>query len=342
MLEKLSIRERNLLAVLLVAILLGIVYFGLIKHLYPQYHQVTEELSIKRQRLIEISERVNLLSNLQSKNKELKNKLQTLTESFNKEVRNGVNYYWVGKHAVDNNVIISEIIPQSVIDKGQYLEIPLKITVRGQYPNVLKFIEQVEKEMPNTSEVRALDLHPVGWEALAAADNKETAEKSEDNLAGQVSQVNSLLKKAANPEKQQQNQSPQMSPLEKLISDKNPDVTAKIDMVTYAVKSPEVIEIAKEKPLGRWDAFSPTVDVPVVEPTPPQEGETGEFPYDEGDLGSLGEVSGGNSGTPDEGDNAGEETEKPPVPEVITTETGDYSFPVRENNPVEEEGSDEK
>lgn len=162
MLDKLSARERNLLVVLLGVVLICIVYFGIGKYLYPQFRQVKENLNFKRQELMEVSSRISNLSMLEKENNELKIKLQNLTNSFNKEVRNGVNYYYIGKHAGENGVTVREMKPLPYEDNEEFIKIPLDLTVRGEYQQIIKFIELVEKDMPNTSEITSLEIYPAG------------------------------------------------------------------------------------------------------------------------------------------------------------------------------------
>ena len=121
-------------------VLICIVYFGIGKYLYPQFRQVKENLNFKRQELMEVSSRISNLSMLEKENNELKIKLQNLTNSFNKEVRNGVNYYYIGKHAGENGVTVREMKPLPYEDNEEFIKIPLDLTVRGEYRQIIKFI----------------------------------------------------------------------------------------------------------------------------------------------------------------------------------------------------------
>lgn len=368
MLEKLSIRERNLLVVLLGVILMGIIYFGLVKYLYPQYRQVAEELNSRRQDLADINGRIAQLDLLENKNQELQGRLRNLTNSFNKEVRNGINYYFIGKHAVDNGVVIREIIPQPYEDYGQYIKIPLKLTVRGKYRDVLNYIEQVENDMPNTSEIISMRIQPAGWDAFVEVQQEgtgettkeaveeateEPAEETEENTGQEKKEsilsvvVNPLSKKITDPQtitpEQPQGEA---SPLAKILASSDPDIDVKIVLITYAVKSPEIMELAKERPVGRLDAFSPAVDIPVMEPVLPEDNEDNMegvlFPGADG-MGDPWEGVNTSGTIPDIAEKEeNQEREEPSVPEVIIKKKGDYSFPERETGRDKEETTNEE
>jgi len=350
LLEKMSARERSLLVLLLGVILIAIIHFGFVKYLYPQYRQVKDELNIKRENLIEVNSRINQLSYLEEKNIELNNRLKNLTYSFNKEVRNGINYYYVGKYAVGNEVIIRELIPEPFEYYGQYIKIPLKITVRGKYRNILNFIEQIENDMPNTSEIISLEIQPAGWDRLVAGNENETVtgneKAAEEETDGETEKnttntikdviVNSLTRRITNSLGGTPVQGDEtVSSNFKILSDSDPDVDAYLTLVTYAVNSPEIMELAKEKPIGRLDAFSPTIDIPVVEPDiPPEEDVVGDLFPGGMDFNNPGQIINpswpSNNSSDDTEDNESEvKPQSPTVPEVIIEETGDYSFPVR-------------
>ncbi|MEL7567496.1 MAG: type 4a pilus biogenesis protein PilO [Dehalobacterium sp.] len=364
MLEKMSARERSLLAILLGVILIAIIYFGFIKYLYPQYRQVKDDLNFKKESLIEVNSRINQLSYLEEKNSELNNRLKNLTNSFNKEVRNGINYYYVGKHAVDNSVVIRELIPEPFEDYDQYVKIPLKITVRGKYRNILNFIEQIENDMPNTSEIISLEIQPAGWDKLVAGNNnekvvenekaaeEETDAETEKNTSNSIKDVvvNSLTGRISNslsgtPDQGKEDVSSDL----KILSNPDPDVDVYLTLVTYAVKSPEVMELAKEKPIGRLDAFSPTVDIPVAEPEIPlEEDAVGDLFPGETDYNYPGQTiappwpSNDPSDGPEDNDESKVENPSPTVPEVNIEKTGDYSFPVRQADRDKEETTNEE
>ena len=345
MLDKLSARERNLLVVLLGVVLICIVYFGIGKYLYPKFLQVKENLHLKKQELMEVSGRINQLSFLENENSELKIKLQDLTNSFNKEVRNGINYYYIGKHAGENGVTIREMKPLPYEDNKEYLKIPLELTVRGKYRQIIKFIELVEKDMPNTSEIISLEIYPAGTTRPALPKAEEKVEKAEETE--KEGSLTESLKETA--EKAVTSHLPpemlqELSFVPDMIGE-DPDVDAYMTLVTYAVKSPEIMELAGDKPLGRLDAFTPAIDLPAAEPDMSGEdlgdgGESGGFD-NTGGLGDMDDVifpeeSGTSShGTSDVNESPG--SSKGGVPGVIIKETGDYSFPVRETNRDKEE-----
>lgn len=363
MLEKMSDRERSLLVLLLGMILIGIIYFGFVKYLYPNYSMVKDELNRKSESLTEINSRISQISIVEEKNSELKNRLQGLTISFNKEVRNGINYYYIGKHAVDNEVMIRELLPEPVEVFDQYLKIPLRITVRGKYRNILRYIEQIENEMPNTSEITLLEIRPAGWGQLIVVREKGTIDEDKKEVMNETEETVGIVKTEAESGKKSTNNpikdifvnsiSKRLSDASgnttegkkgedavnlKIFYDVDPDVDVYLTLVTYAIKSPEFLMLAKEKPIGRIDAFSPTIEITVDKHNLPIVDTTEELFPGGTDYPESNPVI-----APDRPkDNASNQTEAPKdhevekpvpiVPEVIIKETGNYSFPIRGND----------
>ena len=339
MLDNLSARERSLLVVLLGVVLICIVYFGIGKYLYPQFRQVKENLNFKRQELMEVSSRISNLSMLEKENNELKIKLQNLTNSFNKEVRNGVNYYYIGKHAGENGVTVREMKPLPYEDNEEFIKIPLDLTGRGEYRQIIKFIELVEKDMPNTSEITSLEIYPAGMP------RPDLPKVEETEKAGSLTELLKETKEKAVTSSLPPEVPEEASYVYGMLGEEDTNVDAYITLVTYAVKSPEIMELAAEKPLGRLDAFTPAVDLPAADTDV-----SGENLDDGGDSGGFNNTGGSGkmddvffpekSGVrpPDAGDGIESPgSSKAGAPEVIIKETGDYSFPVRETNRDKEE-----
>jgi Tfp pilus assembly protein PilO len=160
-LEKLSKREKNLVFLLIGVALAALLYTVIIEHQLPYYRNAKENLELERRALDEGMESLRGAKDIEEKNKELVNKLAEVQQSFNKEVQSGINYYFIGKHAIDQHVIVTEVAPLPLGGGNNYITLPLNVKVRGLYENVLKYIQLVEQDMPNTSELRSLEMKPV-------------------------------------------------------------------------------------------------------------------------------------------------------------------------------------
>lgn len=255
MLEKLSTREKNLLLVL-VGLLLGVaIYYGPVRYQIPKYRETRQQIAIHKREIQSVISKLQQLSKLEAKNGELKQELDVVKKPFETDIRNGTNYFFIGKHAVNNAVRITKTAPLSVQVKKLYLEMPLNIQVRGQYNKILQFVKLVEQDMPNTSELRHLAMKCAGAQ-VSSPESKDAAAST--------------------------------APVG-LVMGSNPDVEAELKIITYLSQSPKAARLAQEWPLGRFDVFSPTVDVPgpinekgetgIIPATPdnstPKDGDTG-------------------------------------------------------------------
>lgn len=361
MLESLSKREKNLINILLAFILIALIYWGFGRVLFPKYAVVAHEIEGKKSELEETRALIAMLPNLEEEYLQLKEDADRLKIPMNTEVRNGINYYFIGQHAVDNNIIITQVNPKPLDSNQAVLKIPFEIRVRGYYQDIVNFIRLVEQDMPNTSELLSLQLHPY----VEDEETKDTAknQKTTNDNADKTSQGNK-----ENVEKEEKKESKDTSPADyqdPVIVGNNPVVVGVLNIVTYMVRSPENLQLAQESiPLGRFDAFNPTVDVPAnpVGTVGMEESET--VVTDENlsapEMDPIFDDSGdpfatkssilsaaapsasakpkGAAGPEIETEKEGKTPTAPvnkekassPVPEVFVKETGDYSFPVRE------------
>lgn len=324
MLESLSKREKNLVNLLLVCVLLASFYWGFGQILLPKYSVVKAEFEAKKIELEQTKALIARFSVIETENRKLAEEAEILKAPLNKAVQNGINYYYIGKHAAAHNVFITKILPKSIEDAKAILHIPFDIKVRGNYLDILSFLNLVENDMPNTTELLFLQLLPYTGEE--EEDSKEKASgKQEEKTDKKEEPAKETIK-------------------DPVIAGNNPEVTCTLSLVTYMVKSPENLRLAQGiTPLGRFDAFQPTVD--VTKP-PINEADTA-VPVLEDDIFFEEDENGGSlvidnidfaaesdaeTNDPNQNDDKSisEEESNSSVEEVIIKETGDYSFPVRE------------
>jgi hypothetical protein len=103
-------------------------------------------------------------------------------------------------------------------DNEQYLKIPLDLTVRGKYRQILKFIELVEKDMPNTSEITSLEFTP-GSQRIVPAKEEET-----DNAGSLTEPLKNAAQKAVTSSVPSENVPQGASAQLTLSSEADPDV----------------------------------------------------------------------------------------------------------------------
>lgn len=223
--QKLQPREKILLAVLGVCLVIFAVFYFL---LLPQYDTFTKN----RETLAELEAKVKaadkvLASERAERDLALKaaEELNEVKPVFNNRMTDGLAVTYIGMEAIRTSVRIDSFVPAGIVNKGNYLELPIKFKVSGDYPNVVKFIDKMEK-LPNLADLRSLNIKP----AKEAVTTVEAA-------------VESLNKK--------QSAAP-------AGTDQSGRVTAEFDLVIYSSDTPEErlkLEQAAKWQLGRQNAF---------------------------------------------------------------------------------------
>lgn len=72
--------------------------------------------------------------------------LDEVKQHFAKEIRNGKLFVVLDKEAVNHNVRIITIAPHRPVTKDHYLELPIEMTVRGSYFDVLAYMQWLESD----------------------------------------------------------------------------------------------------------------------------------------------------------------------------------------------------
>lgn len=251
MAEKLSQREKYLLLFLLVLMIGVLIYYGFINYQLPKYRELRQHVEIKQQDLQIGQAKIEKLREVENRNKELQTKLDLVRKPLETDVRNGISFYFIGRHAAANQVSITEVLPGSVENKKIYLELPLDIKARGKYTDIQSFIKLIEQDMPSTCELRSMEMGPID-KTVGMGNSTETSDGTvgKTNKADSGAQANTII-----------------------VTEKNPDIEVKIKMIAFMTESPKTIEIAHQWPLGRFDIFSPTVDTSVMFTAETQAGE---------------------------------------------------------------------
>lgn len=241
MLDKLSVREKYLIVVLLGLVLFIIIYYGFFVILGSKYLEVREMLHSSRGKLAEVRVKIEKINRLEAENDQLLRKLEVVKQPFDKEIRNGLNYFFIGKHVQDTSVVVTEITPRPSRDRKMYWEIPLSISVKGKYLDILELIQLLEEDMPVAMEIQNLSMQP---------DQDFLVTVSENN---QIESDKSL--KYSGDEKESE------ITVRPIVTDKNPDIRVTMELVTFLTKSPKAMAIVEQWSLGNWNAFSPAVDI---------------------------------------------------------------------------------
>lgn len=232
LLGKLSVREKNLIIILLIVVLFEAAYLQFFKLFEPKYIALSNELKIKEHELESAKKMISMIEQLKKENGVLKQRITGAKTKYNYDIRNGLSYYFIGKYAEKNLVTVITIVPQPMGVKKHFLTIPVSIAVRGKYQDIQRFINALEQEMPNTTEIAFLFIEPEG---LSLSKTQTEQDGGEDNTG--------LYQSSA------------------IMGQKDPDIIVSMELITYLTRSPETMELAENLILGREDAFSPAVSL---------------------------------------------------------------------------------
>jgi len=83
--------------------------------------------------------------------------LNVVKPLFDNVMDDGLVFVHIGLKAVESKVEIVSVVPSAVLDKGTYLEFPVRVEVCGGYLEVCNFINKIES-FPNLSEIRMLKI----------------------------------------------------------------------------------------------------------------------------------------------------------------------------------------
>lgn len=153
----LSKREKSLLLILLLVLLIFVNYRYLLGPQIESYRTVKSELNKFR---AQAAQKENINDLMQSENDAVEaasRRIEKAREKFSVNMQDGSALFLLGQWAVKDNVIITSYQPGLVANKGAHLELPLEIGLRGNYQNILTLVKQVE-EMANLAEIRFLDI----------------------------------------------------------------------------------------------------------------------------------------------------------------------------------------
>lgn len=150
-------RQKMLIYVpLSIALLVAIVYFLAIPAL-QNYMSMKDNLDTLQSQVTNSQIIANSLGSEKIKYDQAKLDQDKFSKLFETEMRDGSNVILLGLKAAATKVDIQSITPGDIVEKPNYLEMPLNMTAAGNYPNVQAFCTDIER-LPNLSDVRVLKI----------------------------------------------------------------------------------------------------------------------------------------------------------------------------------------
>lgn len=232
--NRLSTREKVLLAVLCGGgIIFCAVYFVLIPQ-FKAYAQVKDELTVNRAQLSKAQATAASLKSENDRLIKIKEDYVVRGKPFVSSMRDGSDVIFLGLISASERVDITEIEPGDIIEKTHSLELPLKIGVQGNYLGLIEFCKDIDKQVKKTTnlaEIRSLNI------------SSELSGSQSSNPSNQSAGAkNTVVKVGATPG----------------------TVKATIGIVMFSAKDPEgklYLEEVSRWLMGRGNVFSPTVPV---------------------------------------------------------------------------------
>jgi type IV pilus assembly protein PilO len=230
--NRLSTREKVLLAVLFGG---GIVFCAVYFILVPQfkaYAQVKNELTENRANLSRAQATAASLKTENDRFNKVKEDYAVKGKPFTSSMRDGSDVIFLGLISASERVDITEIEPGDIIEKTHSLELPLKIGVQGNYLGLIEFCKDIDKQMKkstNLAEIRSLNISS-GLSSTSQSSNQSTGAK---NTAVNVGAAPGTVK-------------------------------ATIGIVMFSAKNPEgklYLEEVSRWLLGRGNVFRPTFSI---------------------------------------------------------------------------------
>jgi|GEM_PF-1406795 len=177
--QRLKPREKIMLALLGVAGLCFVLLKFILLHQFDTY-------TADKTRLKDLQSKVQAAEAVvksQDREIELANKaaeqLNEIKPLFNHEMGDGLALVHIGLKAAESRVEIVSFKPSNIVDKRMYLELPSNFEVRGDYRNVIGFIDRMEA-LPDLSELRTLKIQPEEKKKAAGAGAVQQASPDKD------------------------------------------------------------------------------------------------------------------------------------------------------------------
>ena len=92
----------------------------------------------------------------------VKEEFAVKTEPYAKNIRDGADIIFLGNIAAAGDITALEIVPGDIIEKPHTLELPVRITLQGEYRSVVGFCKNIDAgSTVYTSEIRSLSIETV-------------------------------------------------------------------------------------------------------------------------------------------------------------------------------------
>jgi len=155
MFQNLSSREKTMLLSLAVFLIVSVFYIFLLRPQLDSYTESADKLKQMRGQLQTAEAALRARKEEEKKFAEFQTTWKECAANLDTEYRRGSALVLLGLKAANLNVTINKLLPGGIIDKKDYLELPLVLEVEGEYQNVKQLLNEIET-LSNIVEIRAL------------------------------------------------------------------------------------------------------------------------------------------------------------------------------------------
>lgn len=234
MLKRMSQRGKYLLILLMSVVVLGCFYFFYLTPQMQAYARVKSELSNEKQKLTKAQLTANSLKEENDKIKKAKNEVKSTGKKFAVQMTDGSDIIFLGIKSASQDIHIKYIEPGEIKENKYLLELPVKMTLQGNYLSLLEFIKSLDKHsenLINLAEIRSLKIESLKTDSSDFSHGSDYSEAPSNGM-----------------------------------------VTATLNLVIYSARMPDErlrLEQISQWMVGRYDIFRPAV---MIAPIPEMAG----------------------------------------------------------------------
>lgn len=145
MLDRLTAREKKLIKIFLIIILIVSLYQFGYKFLWSNYKDIKNKIDFEKQSLESLQKIVDSTDAIKNELFKVQLELEKARDGKEVDIRSGVPWLQVGKLLRENALELTSFKPQPIEDKNFYLILPLQINVEGKHTEILHFINSLEQ-----------------------------------------------------------------------------------------------------------------------------------------------------------------------------------------------------
>lgn len=148
--HRFSGREKTLLSLLIVTLLVSLGLRQLVLNLLPEIRKNSSAVSAKRTELEALAKRRAKLGQLSQQQRLLQEQLAMQEKYFSTNLSGGNTLLELAEKA--EGIAFLKVVPRQIIEFPEYVQLPLDLTIRGNYHDILTYLHTLEN-LPAIAEI---------------------------------------------------------------------------------------------------------------------------------------------------------------------------------------------